>query len=138
MKCGQLLSQDLRKGQPNNTVEEPDQDNHHSVRSLTGTNSASAFTQTVDATNDRVDITAVDIPEFSTLTDTQVINTLLNSSLQAENTIGTTHLPDTDHQPTHDRQPLQVRNEIPKERIKWPSSNMKKNGHSLNQMQLIV
>ena len=61
MKCGQLLSQDLRKGKPNNTVEEPDQENHHSVWSLTDMNSAIAPTPMVDAANERTDDTAINI-----------------------------------------------------------------------------
>ena len=65
MKCGQLLSQDLRKGKPNNTVEEPDQENHHSVWSLTDTNSASAPMPTVGAANERTDDTAVNIIEVA-------------------------------------------------------------------------
>ena len=52
MKCGQLLSQDLRKGQPRNTAEDLDPEQHHSVLNLTGGDLTARNTQQGDAVND--------------------------------------------------------------------------------------
>ena len=127
MKCGQLLSQDLRQGhiRPNNTVEEPDQDNHHSVWSLTDTNSTTALTQTVDAAIDGME-SAASRNDLQLLNSTQVINALFTFSQEADYTPHTPHQPGTQHQSTQDSQRSQIVNDKPKERIKWPASNMKK------------
>ena len=73
-----------------------------------------------------MDDTAVNIIEFSTLTNTQVINTILNCSQQVEHTPNTTQQIEPDHQTTQNSQRLQITNDNPKNRIKWPASNMKK------------
>jgi len=130
MKCGSLLSQDLRKGQPNNTVEEPDQDNHHRVWSLTNTNSATARTMTEDAAQERM-VTAANrndtqqttqdtlLTTHDTLLTTQDLDPLFNISQESEQP------PDTQPQPSQGSEQTQVVDGDPIERINWPASNMK-------------
>ena len=135
-KCGQLLSQDLRKGKPNNTVEELDQDNHHRVRSLTGSNSVAALTQQGEAVNETMvqainrnevvnHVAEILVPETQDNDQSTPDIPLETQKQSVPETQNTQTALETQNQSAPETHNTQLADDKPKERIKWPACCMK-------------